>query len=111
MFILINLESVKWKLKFLSDFINKWRYLPNCICMKCDNQEGLKPDFAVPKVGHMHGVTNLGVLNDGICVEKRRLCQENGQQILDQPSSYKSLEYSFGCSLEWILNNTSFLVL
>ena len=58
------------------------------MCMKCgNNKEGLKPDFAVPKVGHMHGVTNVGVLNDGICVEKRRLCQENGQQILDQPSS------------------------
>ena len=46
-------------------------YLPNCICMKCDNKEGLKPDFAVPKVGHMHGVTNVGVLNDGICVWRK----------------------------------------
>ena len=80
------------------------------MCMKCgNNKEGLKPDFAVPKVGHMHGVTNVGVLNDGICVEKRRLCQENGQQILDQPSSsYKSLEYLFGCPFR--MNSKQYII-
>ena len=47
-------------------------------------------DFAVPvpKVGHAWsrcgGVSNWEV-NDGISIEKRRLCKENGQ-ILVQPS-------------------------
>ena len=55
-------------------------------------------DFAVPKVGHAWsrcgGVSNWEV-NDGISMEKRRLCKENGQ-ILVQPSYKQTGLFNLG---------------